>query len=80
MNQLEPLLIKMAKLIAERDLDADQCMEEINQYLDRSDLREDLKTLDSMISVFDFDGAQEVLNRIADSLDIPLSKGGKNGE
>ncbi|MCP4344411.1 MAG: response regulator [Desulfobacterales bacterium] len=69
-----PVLIKLARLLEEDDLKAEEYLDTLKEYIGDSELREDMELLDAHISELDFENALKPLGRIALALNVPLGK------
>ncbi|NOZ23283.1 MAG: response regulator [Planctomycetes bacterium] len=72
MDEVGPLLVELAKLLAGNDTEAEDLMPSITKHLTASRVARDVKKLQGQIEQFDFDAAQETLNQIANVLGTTL--------
>ncbi len=77
-SKVEPVLKELAALLDDDDMDALKLMGNLREHLKTSSALDDLKKLEGFIGKYDFEGALEVLNVIAQSLSIQL-KGDDSG-
>jgi len=77
-SQIGLLLIKLSRLLAEADADAESCFETIKANIDSSRFHQELEELETQIANFDFTNALNPLRRIAMQMNISL-EGKKNG-
>jgi two-component system sensor histidine kinase/response regulator len=71
-GKAETLLLDLARLIWEDDVNAEQSLEEFQKVMDPSVYGDNIKALTESIGDYDFDTAKEVLQRIADKMNIVL--------
>jgi two-component system sensor histidine kinase/response regulator len=71
-KKAETLLLDLARLIWEDNVNAEQSLEEFRNVIGSSAYGEDIKALTVSIGDYDFDTAKEVLQRIAGKMNIDL--------
>ncbi|MDM8524029.1 response regulator [Desulfococcaceae bacterium HSG8] len=72
--EIAPVLIELADLISENNIEAENCMKPAREYLIRSGFREAYQQLETQMEKFDFKNAHETLMKIAEALGIRLGK------
>jgi len=71
-GKAETLLLDLARLIWEDNVNAEQSLEELRKVIGPAVYGEDMKALAASIGDYDFDTAKAVLQRIADKMNIVL--------
>ena len=69
-SEIGPMLVKLAGLLKENDLEAEEYMESIKKYLSGTGPDEDMRRLENQINKLDFKNAQKTLTRIARNLGV----------
>ena len=71
-DKAETLLLELAKLVWEYNVNAEQTLEEYRKTVGPSLYSEDIRALAERIGDYDYDSAKVVLQRIADKMNITL--------
>ena len=75
---VKPLLIKLAALLLDDDLEATDVLEDIKGHLKHTDLMEGLLRIEKYLGRYDFDGALEALKDMTRRMDLELEEGHGN--
>lgn len=73
-SMVAPLISELSRLLDEGNIRVEECFNSLRSHLTCSELQPDMERLGSCIDVFDFDGGQEALSRIAYSLKTGLEE------
>ncbi|MDM8550760.1 PAS domain S-box protein [Desulfobacterales bacterium HSG2] len=71
-EKVEPMLIQLAELLRENDLEAEDCLHSVKPYFNGSEHYEEIKNLEDQINSLDFHNAVKTLNKIAQALKLEI--------
>ena len=69
---IEPLVKDLFRLLNDDDTEATEVLEKLVAQLTESDAVEKLKSIEGSLGEYDFDGASEILQSLAQDLDIQI--------
>jgi len=74
LSELVSVLNELSMLLSKNRIEAENCLEPVKKYLISRGLGEDIRKMEHQLAVFNFKASQDILKKMADTLDITLEE------